>query len=79
MLSNFMLLTYLKARIIFLVPFGYGIIWYERYGSDKKRILVNRLLTSLCWTGIELYTVIIPLDIVRYVTGPMSVHLESIL
>jgi hypothetical protein len=27
----------------------YGIIWYEHYGSDLKRTLINRLITSLSW------------------------------
>ena len=49
-----------------LVPIGYGIIWYEKYGSDKKRILVNRLLTSLCWTGIVVDIMVTPLDMLRY-------------
>ena len=28
--------------VIFQILSGYGIIWYEKYGSDKKRILINR-------------------------------------
>lgn len=30
--------------VIILSAAGYGIIWFERFGSDKKRTLVNRLL-----------------------------------
>jgi len=60
--------------IAFLIPIGYGIIWYERYGSDKKRILVNRLLTSLCWTGIVMHVVVTPIDILRYLYGPLPVQ-----
>lgn len=58
-----------------LVPIGYGIIWYEKYGSDKKRILVNRLLTSLCWTGIVVDIMVTPLDMLRYFYGPLPVQL----
>ena len=57
--------------VFFLVPAGYGIIWYEKYGSDAKRILVNRLLTSACWTGIDMYFLIMPIDIARYIYGPL--------
>ncbi len=27
----------------------YGIIWFERFGSDHKRTIMNKLLTSVCW------------------------------
>ncbi len=57
--------------IVIFVLTGYGIIWYEHYGSDKKRILINRLVSSLCWTGIELFVVVIPLEMLRYLIGPM--------
>lgn len=57
--------------LVYLVLSGFGIIWYEKYGSDKKRIIINRLLTSICWTGIEFYLVVIPVDVARYILGPL--------
>ena len=27
----------------------YGIIWFERFGTDQRRTLMNKLLTSVCW------------------------------
>ena len=27
----------------------YGIIWFERFGTDSKRILINQLFSSMCW------------------------------
>ena len=57
--------------IFIIVPSGYGIIWYEKYGVDQKKNLINRILTSACWTGIDLYLVALPFDIVRYVYGPL--------
>ena len=27
----------------------YGIIWFERFGSDSKRTLINQLFASVCW------------------------------
>jgi len=57
--------------VIFLISSGYGIIWYERYGSDSKRILINRLVTSICWTGIEFYVLVLPMEIARYIFGPL--------
>ena len=29
-----------------------GMIWYERYGSDYHRTLMNKLFASVCWTAI---------------------------
>jgi hypothetical protein len=51
---------------------GIGIIWFERFGSDKKRTLINRLLTSVCLTGIEYYVVVLPFEIVRHLNGPFG-------
>jgi hypothetical protein len=57
--------------LIFLIPSGYGIIWYEHYGADSKRILINRCVASVCWTGIEFYVIVLPIDIIRYIFGPL--------
>ncbi len=27
-----------------------GIIWFERFGSDMKRIFINRMVSSVCWS-----------------------------
>ena len=48
----------------------YTIIWFEKFGTDSKRILTNKLLSSICWTlisGILVYSV----DIFRYLAGPL--------
>ena len=48
----------------------YAIIWFERFGTDNKRILTNKLLSSICWTligGILVFSV----DVFRYLSGPL--------
>ena len=30
----------------------YAIIWYERFGSNQNRTLINQFVTSACWIGI---------------------------
>ena len=30
-----------------------NIIWFERFASDKKRTLVNMMVSACCWTLIE--------------------------
>ena len=48
-----------------------GMIWYERFGSDNRRTLMNKLFASICWAAIaqNLHTV---LDIFRYLLGPRT-------
>jgi len=58
--------------IFLIIISGTGIIWFERFGSDKKRTLINRLLTSVCITGIEYYVVALPFEIVRHLYGPFG-------
>jgi len=56
---------------IVLIPLTYGIIWYEHFGSDKQRILVNKFVSSLCWTFLEWLFFIQTFDIVSFIVGPM--------
>ena len=35
--------------VVFLTCGNFGIIWYEKFGSDKKRTLINKLFASICW------------------------------
>ena len=38
----------------FLICFAaYGIIWFERFGSDLKRIFINKMVSSVCWSIIS--------------------------
>jgi hypothetical protein len=32
-----------------------GIIWFEKFGSDLKRIFINRIVTSVAWSAIAWY------------------------
>ena len=34
---------------LIVLPFLYGIIWYEKFGTDSKRTLLNQLVSSICW------------------------------
>jgi hypothetical protein len=48
----------------------YGIIWYEKFGTDQMGTLGNKLLSSLCWSSI-FGILVCYLDIIRYVIGPL--------
>jgi hypothetical protein len=48
----------------------YGLIWFEKFGTDCRSTLANKFLSSTCWSLI--YTLIVcSLDIIRYVFGPL--------
>ena len=34
------------------IGMAYGVIWYDRYGVDMKQTLMNKLITSICWSSI---------------------------
>ena len=49
----------------------YGITWHEHFGSDKKRTIINKLASSLCYTWFEWFFGVQLSDIVRYLFGPL--------
>ncbi len=58
----------------------YSIIWFERFGSDKKRTLLNMLFSMTCWTALIFIICIQIPDTFRYIYGPLpslvcSMHL----
>ena len=56
---------------IIIVPMAYILIWYERFGSDKKRTLINKLVASLCWNKIAYFSTVHILYVVRFYFGPL--------
>ena len=49
----------------------YSVIWYERYGSDRKRTLLNMLVSKLCWTAIAYIFAVQMVELARHITGPL--------
>ena len=60
----------LTVVIVLGIPMLYGVIWYERFGNDVKRTLINRFVSLNCWIGIA-YLVYKVSDIYRFIVGPM--------
>jgi hypothetical protein len=57
--------------VILLVPLLVSIIWFDWYGSDQKRIFINRLVSSIAFCFFaQLILIQIP-EIMRYMTGPL--------
>ena len=73
--------------VIFSPPLLFAIIWFERFGSDKKRTILNMFVNMNCWNCIALVILGQVPEIVIYSIGPLppmfcyihSVIRESIL
>ena len=50
------------------------IIWYEHYGSDHTRTLLNLLVNSICWNGIFNNLIDIPINNAFELFGPMTAN-----
>ena len=61
--------------------FLYYIIWYERYGSDQKRTLINRFTSMSCWAIIQFIVIVHAIETARFTFGPLPAaicHLQNI-
>jgi len=71
-LSKICFMTFTMISIPVVIVLLYSIVWYERYGLDVKRTIVNKLSSFFCWVGIQfVFLVNIP-DLGRYIFGPYS-------
>ena len=52
-----------------------GIIWYEKFGSDSKRIFVNKIVSAVCWLTLIWYLTVMPTDILLQFYSPLPEHL----
>jgi len=53
----------------------YGIIWYERFGTDNRRTLMNKIVSLLCCNAAFSMTVNFFIDFSTYFLGPLNHHL----
>jgi hypothetical protein len=57
---------------IIILPLLYTIVWFEKNGSNQKRTLLDKLVSTVCWTCIGWYLIIQNIDLIRYFSGPLS-------
>ena len=67
--------TFSGIASLILLPLVYVIIWFEKFGSDNKRTLLNKLVSSVCWTCFEWFLLVQTIDMIRYLVGPLPSHL----
>jgi len=49
----------------------YSVIWYEHYGVDAKRTILNQLQSLQCWAALQFMICVTFLEWFRYISGPM--------
>ena len=53
------------------IALSIGLIWFERFGSDKRRTLLNKLVSSLCYRILQWVIICQSSDLIRYTNGPL--------
>ena len=56
---------------ILSVLLAYGIIWFERFGTDQKRTIVNKFVSQSLWLAVVQVPIFMLSDILRYTIGPL--------
>jgi hypothetical protein len=57
------------------LPFIYSVIWFERYGSDKKRTSLNLLFLKINYINIVYLCFIQFPELLRYTYGPLPIFI----
>ena len=57
--------------IIFGIPGFYCIIWFEKYGNDNKRTLLNMFVSLYCWAVTEFVIFVQIPETIRLSFGPL--------
>ena len=66
-------------NFLFFTPLFYAIAWYERYGTNQNRTLLNQLVSSICWVTIVQNCTILPQDIIVNLLGPFTLGYCTVL
>jgi hypothetical protein len=69
--TTYVFITFAILASIINPIFLYFAIWYEKYGSDNKRTVINKFASSLFWCAIQFHLLILPADIFRFLYGPL--------
>ena len=68
-------LIFACLTLIIIPIFLFSIIWFEKFGPDNRRTLLNKLHVCGCWCSLEYIMLAQPIDIIRYLYGPLPKHL----
>ena len=65
-------ITLSGLTIIGTSPLFLGVILFERFGSDKKRTLINLLVSSICWRFITWNLLVQLVTVFHFICGSFS-------
>lgn len=57
--------------IIFALPAFAAVIWFEKFGSDKKRTIINKLVSTMCYIAIFANVFVQGAFVARFTYGPL--------
>ena len=68
--------------VLVMCSLTFGIIWFEHFGSDIKRIFINRIVSCACWVVLQGYILFQVPDLFLYIYRPYPVwicYIQTIL
>jgi hypothetical protein len=71
-MSKILTILFSFLSVPFIVALFYGIVWYERFGTDNKRTLINKLLASQCWAFIQYFIICQTVDTIGLLVKGLS-------
>ena len=74
-IRNKELIAPIAASVINMVavtPLYVAIVWFEKYGTDQRRSLLNKLVASTCWNAIVYNLTAVPMEIALTLFGPFG-------
>ena len=69
--SKIIAIVFAIASSSIIIPFIYGIIWYDKYGSNHNSTLINKFVTLFCFSAFEWILFSQTIDICRYTFGAL--------
>ena len=70
-LSRIIFMTFSVFLNLACIALSYSVIWYERFGVNIKRTIMNQLFSQQCWTGIEFILMVTVPEWFRFLLGPL--------
>ena len=67
-------ITFSVLTSLVLPPICYSVVWFEKFGTDSKRTLINMLVSSICWNGIVWCFTVQNLYSLRFAIGPLPTY-----
>ncbi len=64
------------SNSLIVFPLNVAFVWYDCFGQHSERVILNRLISSMCLTDIAYLIFVQSDDTLRYIFGPFSGDLD---